>query len=160
MGLRPRLAVLVGLPLFLLAAGCTKLSDSPDGEPTMSPAETDTPEGTQSSIVPETATPPSAATSAPQDEPAAPTQQPETVVVSGFFARTFGDPPSGENGRARISYTLTTSGGEGREEWILVFDKDTYWPADGVRRFHLKQVVVKGTLMPDGTLLVKLLESP
>ena len=154
MRLRPVLAFLVGLTLFLLAAGCARLSDPPDREPAGSPAETDTPEGAQGSTAP-TPLPPSAA-STPQGKPAT-SQQPGTVVVSGFFARTFGDPPPGENGKARISYALTTSDGE---EWILVFDKDTYWPADGVRRFHLKQVVVEGTLMPDGTLLVRLLESP
>jgi hypothetical protein len=89
-----------------------------------------------------------------EPDPARVAQQPNEVVVSGLFIRTFGDPPSG-SGEAQIVYTVTTSAGR---EWTLVFDKEHYWPPKGVRQFHRKQVVVKGSVLRDGRLLVESLE--
>ncbi|MDX1461008.1 MAG: hypothetical protein R3348_08125 [Xanthomonadales bacterium] len=75
----------------------------------------------------------------------------DSIVISGTFARTFGDPPGGSDGDARISYTLTTAD---KNYWVLVFDMDRYWPQDGVRAFHRRQVEVTGCKLPDGRLLV------
>jgi hypothetical protein len=100
-------------------------------------------------------TQPGAATPSTSQDHEAPSTKQSKVVVSGTFATTFGDPFSEENGRARINYTLTTSEGK---EWVLMFDRSKYWPADGIHGFHLRQVVVKGLIMPHGKLLVESLE--
>ena len=126
-------AVYVGLPLFMLLVGSSKLNAAVDGEPNV--------------ITP--------ATTSSKDQVTPSTGQSEVVVVSGLFVRTFGDPPPGTGGKARISYTLTTSTGK---EWVLVFDQERYWPANGVRGFLRRQVVVNGRLQPDRRLLVDLLE--
>ena len=72
--------------------------------------------------------------------------------MSGIFMRSFGDPPSDESDGARIVYTLSTSE---KEDWVLVFDRERYWPESGVRGFHLQQVSVTGVPLSDGTLLVE-----
>jgi len=135
LNINQKAAVLVGLSLFLMVVGCTKLSASGDGEVTVMAADT----------------------TSPKDQVTPSSQQSGVVVVSGLFVRTFGDPPPGKNGEARINYTLTTSTGK---EWILVFDEDGYWPANGIRGFHRRQVVVNGLHMTDGRLLVESLEIP
>ena len=59
---------------------------------------------------------------------------------------------SDESEGTRIVYTLSTSE---KEDWVLVFDVERYWPENGVRGFHLQQVSVTGELLSDGTLLVE-----
>lgn len=133
MNIRQKIVILAGLCVFLPGAGCEWLGASGGRETTTG--------STEAAVA--------------QDQVTPSVGQPGIVVVSGFFVRSFGDPPPGGNGRARINYTVTTSAGK---EWILVFDEDRYWPANGIRGFHLKQVAVKGYFMPDGSLLVELLE--
>jgi len=116
--------------LSLIAAGC--LGTGVAGERRLNPDA----EETGPTLLPES-------TRATQTKP---------VVVSGIFVRSFGDPPSDESDGARIIYTLSTSE---KEDWVLVFDRERYWPENGVRGFHLQRVSVTGELLSDGTLLVK-----